>query len=398
MKRVCADVKREMEDKTSDACLLALLHDVVEPKFPDEKNAEQFRLEMLTKYLRTMTPRRAVEVMDRAKWSDEKRQREEMGSVDWNEVLGGEVMIRDVLSDSDKKDAMGVAGLCRALAFQKEKYPGEEEKKWFKNVQEHAVDKLLKLKDVLVGERAKKEGEVLHKEMTRVLEVFRPLLKESQLGYLADGLNIEGGRPGKLLELLQLSKDNKNGQPIWANAVMVLDTPLKVCEAPFSSWVSRARALGWDRLESLKEEINEKQMLAMILSWIHFYTVTRGKKLLVHIHQGKPHGEAWIKWIKRGMQDGETLFTWKEKVSFVTDDPDFLGIDAEQLRDIYTKAEVVLSVSQCAGLDPVHAAGTWLLPEWFIHNWRAYPDEQTLSCSKRPHAIQAIGMDESNMC
>ena len=81
------------------------------------------------------------------------------------------LFIRDIVSDADKLDAIGYAGIERCRDFSKYRAPNASCEEIEENVVEHMHDKLLKLLDQYIRtDSAKIIGQPLQKEMLDYLE------------------------------------------------------------------------------------------------------------------------------------------------------------------------------------------------------------------------------------
>ena len=81
------------------------------------------------------------------------------------------LFIRDIVSDADKLDAIGYAGIERCRDFSKYRAPNASCDEIEENVVEHMHDKLLKLLDQYIRtDSAKMIGQPLQKEMLDYLE------------------------------------------------------------------------------------------------------------------------------------------------------------------------------------------------------------------------------------
>ena len=81
------------------------------------------------------------------------------------------ICFRDIVSDADKLDAIGYAGIERCRDFSKYRAPNASCEEIEENVVEHMHDKLLKLLDQYIRtDSAKTIGQPLQKEMLDYLE------------------------------------------------------------------------------------------------------------------------------------------------------------------------------------------------------------------------------------
>lgn len=176
------------------------------------------------------------------------------------------------------------------------------------------------------------------------------MLTMKTLSRFGAGLNIEGGFPCRDLPRTSL----------WANAILVLDRPL----IDLINFDEIVKNNPYPLLENAIPEINEKQFLVLYLSIIEFY-LKNGPKLLnkanptmiIHIHQD-PNCAPLIKiltdlLIKRGLS--------VSSIKFETDKPNYQSMNHGK----YT-CDILISLSQCAGLDPDVPAGSMLISDTFI--------------------------------
>ena len=72
------------------------------------------------------------------------------GSSDWHEIIGIEgIIIRNIVSDADKIDALGETGIRRCIEFGFYKYKKATSEEMIQRVRDHACEKIL-LSSVLV--------------------------------------------------------------------------------------------------------------------------------------------------------------------------------------------------------------------------------------------------------
>jgi hypothetical protein len=166
-------------------------------------------------------------------------------------------------------------------------------------------------------------------------------LTTDSLYLLAGGLNIEGGLPALSL------KKNK----IWINVVTVLDRPL-IDNITFDEIISNNK---YPLLENYFDNINEHKIFATYITLINYYShFNHDAKILVHIHQSKKHGQQIIK-ILQMLMESKT-----QHINFITDTDHFQETNVD-----YSDADILLSFSQCAGLDPKYEQGDLLIPQKF---------------------------------
>ena len=153
--------------------IVAWLHDVADHKY--DKNGQ---LEQLVKDFLTTNFQPDAEliwnIITRISYSKEIKSK-----ADWELVLGSEgILIRNIVSDADKLEAIGKIGIERCIQYGAEhhrhKYNEEAPRELLlKHVNEHAKEKLLLLKDHFIyTSTGKKMAEPLHNEMVLELELL----------------------------------------------------------------------------------------------------------------------------------------------------------------------------------------------------------------------------------
>lgn len=202
-------------------------------------------------------------------------------------------------------------------------------------------------------------------------------MKISHIYKIAPGLNIEGGSPGIILK-------KNNAKKRWVNLVLVLDRPL-IDNIIFDDIVKNNK---FPLLENAIPEINEHQFLASYLMIIMYYA-TNGKKILqknedeilkitIHIHQDitclpliyliMDHLVIMLENIY-GVNTFE-LNEIEKKINidciqtiidFRTDTGTFITTN-----HTYDETDILISLSQCAGLDPIFKPGALITPNIFI--------------------------------
>lgn len=175
----------------------------------------------------------------------------------------------------------------------------------------------------------------------------------------AGALNIEGGFPVKYL----------NNNSLWVNLVLVLDRPL-IDNIIFDEILKNNK---YPLLENSIEELNEHKFMASYLMVIGYY-IENGRLLLnktkdedlnitIHVHQDK---SCWLlihmlrKYLKK-MYEYFGFDMNKINIDYRTDDPYFISKSHN-----YCKTNILISLSQCAGLDPKLCSGELIIPNEFI--------------------------------
>lgn len=187
-------------------------------------------------------------------------------------------------------------------------------------------------------------------------------MQSKDLYKIAAGLNIEGGFP-----YLDIIKDHK----IWVNLVLILDRPL-VDGILFDDMLKLLDldSKEYSILENTVENLNEHTFLAVYLMIIGYYistSIANGKvgnlpKIIIHIHQdgNLKTCQTLKKLIKQYVDSMMTYYDMKADISYDVDN--YTYITTKHKYD----CDVLISLSQCAGLDPELETGTFIVPTEFI--------------------------------
>lgn len=161
---------------------------------------------------------------------------------------------------------------------------------------------------------------------------------------IADGLNIEGGFPAQ-----------DAGSAKWANLVVVLDEPIK-SGVTFDELIAGVRKERFPILENGVVELDEPKFLtawtAIIVYYMHIH-----KRITIHIHQF-PEFTGIVNIVKSIVCDARQHYGLDTKVDIRTDNPFY----SKQTYD----TDLLISLSQCAGLNPALVPGSLLIPTTFI--------------------------------
>jgi HD superfamily phosphodiesterase len=153
--------------------IVAWLHDVADHKY-DKNN----QLETIIKnFLFEHFPEDAKliwDIIQRISYSKEVKQ----GRSDWLSILGEKgCIVRNIVSDADKLEAIGKIGMERCIDFSKEQYQHKNNGEnmpsnlLIEAVSKHADEKLLRLKDeFIITKTGKCLAESLHNDMINILE------------------------------------------------------------------------------------------------------------------------------------------------------------------------------------------------------------------------------------
>lgn len=170
-------------------------------------------------------------------------------------------------------------------------------------------------------------------------------IKSGDLYKIAGGLNIEGGFP---------ARDAGSSTP-WVNLVLVLDRPL-VDNVIFDDLIGDVRKKKYPLLENGVLELDEPKFLTAYLAIMAYY-MQKHKHIVVHIHQF-PEFSGLVNLIKEFAKDINAMYNLSCEVQVRTDHPFY---EKQEY-----KTDMLLSFSQCAGLDPKLEAGALIIPTTFV--------------------------------
>lgn len=170
MVRVCHNALKILDEENTmgtgrrparaDVMLVALLHDVADHKYDEDGTLEHHVLA----FLKTQRPDEVDNIMNAItaiSFSKEKKKGKGWYTATLNEYW---CAVRDIVSDADKLEAIGVIGIERC-----QEYGAALGDASIKHVLHHMLDKLLILKDEYIKTgTGKKMAEPLHNDMVRV--------------------------------------------------------------------------------------------------------------------------------------------------------------------------------------------------------------------------------------
>jgi HD superfamily phosphodiesterase len=162
------------------AMIVAWLHDINDHKYVQHWNngtnfqtlVHDFLLQLLQEEKETIL---IENIIDRISYSKENKTILNKEKSDWLEILGVEgCLVRDIVSDADKLEALGRIGLTRCVEFIKHKHNNSISQELLKEkVNEHAKEKLLRLKDEFMRTTmGRYMAEHRHNEFVLALEEF----------------------------------------------------------------------------------------------------------------------------------------------------------------------------------------------------------------------------------
>lgn len=154
--------------------IVAWLHDVADHKYDLDGTLETKIHNFLVKLLKDQKRVELIQnIIHRISYSKENKivQSGRKPEEEWKKVLGDEgLIIRNIVSDADKLEALGKIGMERCIMYTKERSPGISYEKLVENVKAHSKEKLLRLKDEFIRTKyGKKLAEPLHQEFIECL-------------------------------------------------------------------------------------------------------------------------------------------------------------------------------------------------------------------------------------
>jgi HD superfamily phosphodiesterase len=152
------------DDKMRLVIICAWLHDVDDHKYGNE-NKEKLDAFLTENFSDEKI--KILAIIERIAFSREKK----YGRNDWLEILGADIIVRLIVSDADKLDAINAE---RCYLYQKMKGPSLSEKELWQDVIQHCHDKLYHLKDnYILSYTGKVMAEPLHEKMVADIEKIK---------------------------------------------------------------------------------------------------------------------------------------------------------------------------------------------------------------------------------
>jgi HD superfamily phosphodiesterase len=147
-----------------DILIVAWLHDVADHKYCEFTNLEQILENFLIEFDKGKLYKN---IIDRISYSKEVTN----GSSDWNKIIGIEgIIIRNIVSDADKIDALGENGIRRCIEYGFHKYKHATTEEMIQRVKDHAHEKILLLRDKYIKTSiGKKIAEKEHQDTIDIL-------------------------------------------------------------------------------------------------------------------------------------------------------------------------------------------------------------------------------------
>ena len=164
------------ETKTSNWYLLefaAKLHDVLDHKYKDSQSVTRESLFLfLNKFKHLIDPNHVLFIMDNISYSKQNSNKLEKHDV---EIVN---IVRDIVSDADKLEALGEIGLTRCREYTRNVNKSDNEDEIEKKVIQHCHDKLLRLYTVdgfIRTQRGKELAKPLHEYIERFVKDYDKL-------------------------------------------------------------------------------------------------------------------------------------------------------------------------------------------------------------------------------
>ncbi len=157
--------------------IVSWLHDVCDHKYDKDGILYKRVVNFLEEEFKNYSSLYIMNIIDRISYSKEVKAIKDGTINEWVNILGKDGMIiRDIVSDADKIEALGTTGFERCILYTKEIYFKMNNKEipyeiLKKNVTDHANEKLLKLKDEYIKTKKGKEIALpLHNELVNLLD------------------------------------------------------------------------------------------------------------------------------------------------------------------------------------------------------------------------------------
>ena len=160
------------------------LHDISDHKYDSDGKLKKIRDEFIQEFCNDKETNLIIDIIESVSYSKEKKEIDKGTPINWKKKFGEYEIIRNIVSDADKLEAIGKIGIIRCIEYSnhinKKKYKNKTEleiNEIIKNdVNKHAQEKLLKLKDNFIHTKSGKElAEKLHDELIDELEKFNKI-------------------------------------------------------------------------------------------------------------------------------------------------------------------------------------------------------------------------------
>ena len=175
--RIVDELKIWDKNDIKDIMVVAWLHDINDHKYSNaelEKELDNLLEEVYPNKKQKQS--HILNIIERISYSKENKTLQNNEKLDWLDVLGSKgILIRNIVSDADKLEAIGKVGFERCVEYTKHSYKEKHNceipfEDLVKEVKNHADEKLLRLKDDFIRTTpGKKMAEPLHDELLEEL-------------------------------------------------------------------------------------------------------------------------------------------------------------------------------------------------------------------------------------
>jgi HD superfamily phosphodiesterase len=155
----------------------AQLHDVADHKYGQTTAQLASVMNELQKHFSMSDVELLMSIMDKTSYSKEAKIRKSTGAwPTWHELGEEGRLVRNIVSDADKLEAIGMIGVQRCLQYSFEKDSSTSASQLLDHLVEHSAEKLFLLKDQYIRTKSGKEmaecpHEVMVREVTRLEEL-----------------------------------------------------------------------------------------------------------------------------------------------------------------------------------------------------------------------------------
>ena len=156
-----------------DAITVAWLHDIADHKYDDkegtlEKQLDEFGHQNISNY------KDIKQVIKNVSYSSENKAIRAGEPLDYDKLLTPYyALVRHIVSDADKLEAIGQIGITRALVYTRHANPTQTEAEVIANVRQHADEKLLRLAGEFI--RTPTAQNIARKKHTEMVEGLKQL-------------------------------------------------------------------------------------------------------------------------------------------------------------------------------------------------------------------------------
>jgi uncharacterized protein len=159
------------QDLLQQVISVGMLHDVADKKYDLDGKLFQKLDEFGNRFFLTNYPN-IKKTINLISFSSEDKAIKSGTPINYETELGEFYsLVRHIVSDADKLEAIGKVGIVRCKEYTKHKHPGITQEELVCHIKIHAEEKLLRLKDEFIRTpTGKRIAEILHSEMINELE------------------------------------------------------------------------------------------------------------------------------------------------------------------------------------------------------------------------------------